>query len=75
LDRDYPDAAVSRLHTLIRMYPGSGYEPEALFLLGDTYLDLDDPKRAKLVFLELTKRFPNTEFAVTARDRLSELGG
>ena len=74
LDRDYPDAAIGRLHTLIRTFPGSGLEPEALFLLGDTYLDLDDAKHAKLVFLELTKRFPNTEFGMTARARLADLG-
>jgi len=75
LDRDYPRSAVGRLRTLIGTYPGSGFEPEALLLLGETYLELKDRANARQAFEELTKRYPGTEFALTARDRLAELGG
>jgi outer membrane protein assembly factor BamD len=42
LDRDFPMAAIGRLHTLINTYPGSGYEPKALLILGETSLDIND---------------------------------
>ena len=35
-----------------RSYPTSGYEPEALLLLGETYLDLKDTEQAKRAFQE-----------------------
>ncbi len=70
---DHLAAAIGRLRTLVSVYPGSGYEPEALFLLGEAYLDLHQRKEAKEAFQELTARFPKSERAATARDRLSEL--
>ncbi len=73
--RDHPEAAVGRLQTLVTTYPGSGYEPEALLLLGDTYLELKKPKEAKEAFQELAQHFPTSDYAGKARDRLASLGG
>jgi outer membrane protein assembly factor BamD len=70
LDRDHPRAAAGRLNTLLRSYPGSGYEPEALYLLGQSHLEMNDPKGAHLAFHELIERFPGDEFADKARDEL-----
>ena len=70
LDRDHPRAAAGRLNTLLRSYPGSGYEPEALYLLGQSHLEMEDDKGARLAFKELIERFPNDEFAAKARDEL-----
>jgi outer membrane protein assembly factor BamD len=75
LDRDYPVAAVGRLRTLITTYPTSGYEPEALLLLGETYLDLNETDQAKRAFQELRQRFPKSAFVGQARDHLARLGG
>jgi outer membrane protein assembly factor BamD len=75
LDRDHPLAAVGRLRTLITTYPTSGYEPEALLLLGETYLDLKDSGQAKHAFQEIRQRFPKSEFAGPANDHLARLGG
>lgn len=75
LDRDYPHAAIGRLRTLLTTYRGSGYEPKALLLLGETYLELEDPARAKVSFEELTARFPKSDEAGSARDQLSGIGG
>lgn len=72
-DRDYPHAAVGRLRTLLNTFPGSGYEPKALLLLGETYLDLHDKREAKKSFEELTARFPKSEEAGSARDHLASL--
>jgi outer membrane protein assembly factor BamD len=73
--RDHPEAAVGRLRTLVTTYPGSGYEPEGLMLLGETYLELDKPKEARQAFQELAQQFPKSSYAGKARDRLAGLGG
>lgn len=75
LRRDHPQAAVGRLRTLISAYPTSGFEPEALLLLGDTYLELKNWSEAKKAFAELSQRFPKSSEGETARQRLSRLGG
>jgi outer membrane protein assembly factor BamD len=72
-DRDYPMAAIGRLHTLITTYPTSGFEPEALLLLGESYLDLKDGVQAKQAFAELQKRYPKSEFASEAKAHLAKL--
>ena len=50
LKSDHPKAAAMRLEGAIRRYPGSGREPELLFWLGETYLHMGDPLRAKETF-------------------------
>ena len=47
LRSDNPKAAARRLEGAIKRYPGSGREPELLFSLGETYLQMGDPQRAK----------------------------
>jgi outer membrane protein assembly factor BamD len=74
LRRDYPQAAIGRLRTLITAYPTSGYEPEALLLLGDTYVELKQWADAKRAFAEITTRFPKSAEVEAARSRLSRLG-
>ena len=50
LKSDHPKAAAMRLEGAIKRYPGSGREPELLFSLGETYLRMCDPQRAKDTF-------------------------
>src|SRR6185503_12705256 len=50
LKSDHPKAAAMRIEGAIRRYPGSGREPELLFSLGETYLQMCDPQRAKETF-------------------------
>lgn len=73
-DRDHPEAAAGRLRTLLRSYPGSGFEASALYLLGESYLELGDDRRARRTFEELVERFPADEHASDARARLGEIG-
>jgi outer membrane protein assembly factor BamD len=75
LDRAHPLAAIGRLRTLITTYPTSGYEPEALLLLGETYLSLKDRSQAKRAFQEIPQRFPNSTFVAAAKRHLTQLGG
>ena len=75
LDGDAPEAAVGRLQTLLRSYAGSGFEPEALWLLGDALEVLKDTHQARKTYRELVERFPESEEAPQARERLQVLGG
>ena len=58
---------------MITTYPTSGYEPEALLLLGETYLDLRDPEQAKRAFQEIAQRFPQSEYLPAAKRHLAQL--
>jgi outer membrane protein assembly factor BamD len=74
-DRSLPRAAAGRLNTLLRSYPGSGFDGEALYLLGESYLKMKDDRGARRAFKELLARYPQHERAEKAKDELQELGG
>lgn len=57
LKGDHPKAAAMRLEGAIRRYPGSGREPELLFALGETYLKMNDPARAKQTFQRVISEY------------------
>lgn len=57
LKADHPKAAAMRLEGAIRRYPGSGREPELLFALGETYLHMNDPLRAKETFQRVVAEY------------------
>jgi outer membrane protein assembly factor BamD len=58
LNRDHAQAAAKRLEGAIKRYPGSGREPELLFALGQTYLQMGDPLRSKDSFTRVVSDFP-----------------
>lgn len=68
LRSDHPKAAAMRLESAIRRYPGSGREPELLFSLGETYLHMGDPLRAKETFARVV-----AEHSTAPQARRSEL--
>ena len=68
LDRDHPKAAAMRLEGAVKRYPGSGREPELLLALGQTYLKMNDPQRAKDTFERVV-----AEFAGASQARRAEL--
>jgi outer membrane protein assembly factor BamD len=68
LKGDHPKAAAMRLEGAIRRYPGSGREPELLFSLGETYLNMGDPLRAKETFARVV-----TEHGGSPEARRSDL--
>jgi outer membrane protein assembly factor BamD len=73
LGRGHPRAAVMRLETLLRAYEGSGIEPEAMLLLGQTYLNMRDRPKAKQTFETLVERFPRSGHSEQARSYLRGL--
>jgi outer membrane protein assembly factor BamD len=68
LNRDHTKAAAMRLEGAIRRYPGSGREPDLLFALGETYLHMGDPLRAKGSFQRVI-----SEYGSAPQARRSEL--
>ncbi len=75
LIRDRPRATVNRLERLLEDYQGSGLEPQALLLLGRTFLHMRERPRARTSFEDLIARFPDTGYALQARNYLDMMGG
>ncbi|HVT05822.1 MAG TPA: outer membrane protein assembly factor BamD, partial [Polyangia bacterium] len=63
LDNDHPKAAAMRLEGAIKRYPGSGREPELLTSLGETYLHMNDPLRAKETFTRVVTDYRDAKEA------------
>ncbi len=70
LGQDHAQAAVGRLRHLLDVYEGSGIEPEALLLLGRVFLHMREVRDARRAFEELVERFPESGYAVQAREFL-----
>jgi outer membrane protein assembly factor BamD len=68
LRTEHPKAAALRLEGALRRYPGSGREPALLFALGETYLQMADPLRAKETFQRIV-----SEYAAAQDARRAEL--
>ena len=73
LKRDAYRGVVARLRGLLASYPGSDAEPEALLMLGEVYLELDEIEAATQTLNELVQRFPDTGEARKARGILGDL--
>lgn len=74
LQRDLAPATIGRLETLLASYTGSGVEPEAMLLLGRTYLHILNQDEAQRTFSRILDRFPQSGFAEQARRYLSAMG-
>ena len=73
LKRDAYRGVISRLKGMLASYPGTPAEPEALLLLGETYLKAEDPENARQTFVDLVQRHPETSQAVKAQSKLEKL--
>jgi len=58
LDRDHPEAAIGRLERAHKDFAGLGLDAEVLFLLGLTYLKMDEIELARATFSELQAQHP-----------------
>ncbi len=70
---DVFEATLARVDFALKQYPGSGLDPEALVLKGETLLKMHRDAEARAVF-ETVIRDYGGPFAVTARDFLEEMG-
>jgi len=58
LDREAPEAAIGRLESAHKHYAGIGLDAEVLFLLGLTYLRMNEIELARSTFSELQTQHP-----------------
>jgi len=63
-------AVVGRLDTLVRTYPGAGYDEEALFGIYDAYRKLKDDGRAQETLKRIVTSLPGTKAAERAQKLL-----
>ncbi len=57
-------SAASRLDNLLRVYPGSSAEKDALYYDGLSYLELKDPNKARAAFETLIEKYPSMKGTV-----------
>jgi len=66
--------AIGQLEFLRREYPGSKHRAEALFTMGQIYMDdLEDTVQAKATFEEYLKHYPRGAMAAQARKSLDDM--
>ncbi|HEX9621726.1 MAG TPA: outer membrane protein assembly factor BamD [Polyangiaceae bacterium] len=73
LNRGKFEAAIERGNYALENFQGSGLEPEALVLLGETYLKMKRRKEARTVFTKVLRAYPDSAFVVPARKFLARI--
>jgi outer membrane protein assembly factor BamD len=73
LRKDAFDAAAARISYALRAYDGSGLEPEAMVLLGETCLKMHRAKQARETFSQVLDKYPASAFSQTAQNFLVEM--
>lgn len=73
LNRNNFDAAIARCQFTLRTFQDSGLEPEALVLLGETYLKMHQTTKARATFELVLQKYPESAFTVPARKFLALL--
>ena len=73
LQRGNFEAAAARSLYALRTYSNSGLEPEALVLLGETYLKMKQRGDAQQSFEKLIAAYPESPFVEPARSFLLEM--
>lgn len=67
LDRERPEAAIGRLEVARTRYPDVGFSADILFLLGLTYLRVEEIELARGTFTELQTQHPDHHHGEQAR--------
>ncbi len=67
LDRERPEAAIGRLEAAHSTFPGIGLDAQVLFLLGITYLRMNEVELARSTFTELQTQHPKHHHGKQAR--------
>ncbi|MFO8073239.1 MAG: outer membrane protein assembly factor BamD [Polyangia bacterium] len=73
LKRDEKNAAAVRLEVVREKFPDAGLVPDAMFLQGRTYLEMNRIEEARRVFEDIMEFYPEHHQALRARDYLEHL--
>jgi outer membrane protein assembly factor BamD len=66
--------AQSRAKEIVEKYPKFSYMDEVLFMLGDLYVQEEEPDEAAKYYQMIARDYPNSEFAEKAREELNKIG-
>lgn len=66
--------AQSRALEIVQKYPHFSYMDEVLFMLGDLYIQEEEPDEAAKYLQMVARDYPNSEYAEKARDELTKIG-
>jgi outer membrane protein assembly factor BamD len=69
------ESAALRIQYSLKHFEGSGLEPEAMLLLGETYLKMKKVDRAREVLNDLLATYPSSPFSEPAKNFLVRLDG
>jgi outer membrane protein assembly factor BamD len=69
----HPQAALWRAQEALEKYGATGVEAEAMLIIGEAHLDLNQIDQAKLAFAALSKKYPNTTQGRRAGRQLDRL--
>jgi outer membrane protein assembly factor BamD len=65
-DKEKYRGAVARFDSVVQDYPDTGLAPKALFYKGKALMELSLRDEAKVAFLEITRQYPDSEYAAKA---------
>ncbi|MGH7369870.1 MAG: outer membrane protein assembly factor BamD [Candidatus Methylomirabilaceae bacterium] len=63
-------AAIKRFEKILRDYPGSGYDDQALYYLGESLWELEQRTAAKAAFEKLVAQHPDSDVALLGAKRI-----
>jgi outer membrane protein assembly factor BamD len=63
-------AAIKRFETVLKEYPGSGSDDQALYYLGESLWELEQKTAAKPIFERLISQFPDSDVALLGAKRI-----
>ena len=66
--------AQSRALEIVQKYPRFSYMDEVLFMLGDLYIQEEEPDEASKYFQMVARDYPNSDYAEKAREELTKIG-
>jgi outer membrane protein assembly factor BamD len=75
LKRDEYEPAIERVNYALEHYDASGLEPEAITLMGETYLKMRDRPKALAAFQRVLRDYPESPFAEPSTQFLKFLEG
>lgn len=73
LNHEKPVATVQRLQYLLEHFSGHGLDAEAMYMMGEAYLELNAPEQAAAVFSDLVENHPGHPRADDASEHLQRL--
>lgn len=66
--------AQSRLREIVEKYPNFSYMDEVLFMLGDLYIQEEEPDEAAKYFSMVARDYSSGDYAEKAREELTKIG-